>query len=435
MKTNSKLDAAIEKFKDIILSIDLSGTPGQDLTSGFFFSTEDGGIIFNKEEVEQYNLSIQTIREALPNKDLLSKKALEKMIQRTIILSLDPENKNTEKTHEKRTDIALMELKRALCSKPRKFTIYYPVENLEIARSPISIGNVSFCIFDKNELQKFYSTISENLVDEQKLIRKRIFDDLQNDAMFNRPVALIIVDALDFEAAKVIAHDELQKTLDVINFFVDLVFGKDVFVFIPGDYNKTLVTVPVIVDDDNDGFAIMSESSRPLIPLNLNIFVEKCRKRNLGLLRAGELLKTRKNKFEERLFASIRWAGRATIEFQKEEAFLLYTIALETIILCDNDRDELNYRLTIRLAHLIGKEPDEGGEPVLRKEVVRKARDLYGIRSRLVHTGNYSVTDADLYEIRQMAKLSILHILNLNPFINMQNADELRDWFDNEILK
>jgi hypothetical protein len=365
----------------------------------------------------------------------LSKKALEKTIQRTIILSLDPENKNTEKTREKRTDVALMELKSALCSEPRKFTIYYPVENLEIARSPISIGNVSFCIFDKNELQKFYSTISENLPDEQKLIRKRIFDDLQNDAMFNRPVALIIVEALDYEAAKVIAHDELQKTLDVLNFFVDLVFGKGVFVFLPGDYNKTKITVPVIVDSENNGFAIMYESSRPFIPLKLTMLIEKCQQRNLGLLRAGELLKTRKNKFEERLFAAIRWAGRATIEFQKEEAFLLYAIALETIILCDNDRDELNYRLTIRLAHLIGKEPDEGEEPVVRKEVVRKASNLYGIRSKIVHTGNYSVTDAELYEIRQMTKLSILHILNLDPFISMQKANELREWFNNEILK
>ncbi|MFZ0533234.1 MAG: hypothetical protein WAM09_08640 [Anaerolineales bacterium] len=430
-----EIDKTINILKQFILSIDLSGTPGQDLSSGFFFSTEDGGIILNREEVDQYEQCLQGIREALPNKELLSKKALEKMLQRAIILSLDPENKNTIKTRGKRTAKALMELKSDLLSAPRKFNIYYPVENLEIDNSPLIIGNVTFCIFDKKELRKFYSTISDSLQEKEKSIRMSLFDDLQNDALFNRPVAFINVEAVDSDAAKVIAHDELQKTLDVINFFVDLVFGKGVFVYIPGNCNKTLITVPMIIDGEKGGFAIMNERSQPLFPLNLNQFVEKCRQRNLGLIRAGELLKSTKNKFEERLFAAISWAGRATIEIQKEQAFLLYAIALETIILCDNDRDELNYRLTLRLAHLIGKEPNEGEEPILRKKVVKKAKDLYIARSQIVHTGNYHVTDAELYEIRQMTKLSILHILNLDPFISIQNTDELREWFDNEILK
>jgi hypothetical protein len=436
MKTNTKLDTAIQKFKDFILSIDLSGTPGQDISSGIVFTTEDGGIVLNKNEFVQYDLCNELIHEAMPNPDLISKKALERLTQKAIISSIDPENKHADKTREQRIDVALNILKSTLLSDLTKFNIYYPIENLELDVHSITIGNVTFCIFDNPQLQNFYSSISESLPEEQKLMRKSLFDDLQKNSIFNHPVALISVEALDFEAAKIIARDHLQKTLDVIHFFVDLVFGKDVFVFLPGDYNKTAITIPAIIDSGKGGSVISNERSHPLFPLNLNSFVERCKNRNLGLSKASELLKKdRKNKLEERLFAAIRWSGRATIEFQREESFLLYAIALETIVLCDNDKDELNYRLRIRVAHLIGREPDLGEVPESRKDISGRVKKLYDIRSQIVHTGNYSVTDAELYEIRQMAKLSILHILNLNPFINMQNADELRDWFDREILK
>ena len=164
------------------------------------------------------------------------------------------------------------------------------------------------------------------------------------------------------------------------------------------------------------------------MPFSLQQLLDTNKKRNLGFSKITDLLTKKRNGLEDRLISAIQWAGKATVEGKKEEAFLLYAISLESLVLLDNEKEELTYRLRTRVAHLLGKDLEN------RKKISAKVRDLYEIRSKIVHSGWFQVTDADLSLMRLYSKGCILHILNDEPFSSMNSINSLVEWFNERIL-
>ena len=74
--------------------------------------------------------------------------------------------------------------------------------------------------------------------------------------------------------------------------------------------------------------------------------------------RVESLLEKSRNEVEELLLTAVRWAGRATVARTREEAFLLFAIALECLVL-PKEGDELRYRLSQRVARLCGENVEQ----------------------------------------------------------------------------
>jgi hypothetical protein len=85
--------------------------------------------------------------------------------------------------------------------------------------------------------------------------------------------------------------------------------------------------------------------------------------------------------------------------------------------------------LATRCAHL-------GGGPSLeeKKLVVEKIRSLYGIRSKIVHSGNFQVNEAELSLIREYAVLSLFIVIDMEPFRSMNGIDDIERWFEAQLL-
>jgi hypothetical protein len=114
---------------------------------------------------------------------------------------------------------------------------------------------------------------------------------------------------------------------------------------------------------------------------------------------------------------------------RREEAFLLSAIALETIMLPGSGSNELAYRLRLRVAHLLGETLDE------RREIIRKIRNLYNIRSKIVHDGAYEVTDAELRQIRSFAKKATWRLLETPYLRKCPSLADMETWFESQILR
>ena len=110
------------------------------------------------------------------------------------------------------------------------------------------------------------------------------------------------------------------------------------------------------------------------------------------------------------------------------QRFFVYAIALESIVLSDNDAIELTYRLRVRTVHLLANDIDS------RRDLVTKLRDLYDIRSKIVHSGQYQVTDADLNLLRGITKTALIRISTRKEFLSMRSGKELGDWFQDRVL-
>lgn len=141
----------------------------------------------------------------------------------------------------------------------------------------------------------------------------------------------------------------------------------------------------------------------------------------------SELLK-QNHTFATRITASYVTAGAACVEPKSQLAFLLFAIALESVVLGKQIKTEITYQLSARVAHLLGSTLDE------KRSIVEQVNDIYRLRSAIVHSGRNDVSEADVYAVRNIC-LSSLQTLVASPnFAAMNCVEELDQWFDDRML-
>jgi len=426
-KQNKK--SAIKIVTEFINSLSNVGAISKETNFEMFFSVDDEGtLVLDGEDFHQYRETLKTIIDTYGS-EKISQKAIEKLFQKTILTVLDINEKRKEKTFLQRLEIAVEELHKSLTAVPTVFKVYYPINGLLKDGLPIKIGNVLFCVFDSEQYAQFYKILMEYKGDDKIRSNNAAFaESIKQSDIVGKTVGLVEVNAVDSEAAKISAIKELSFTRDIINFYSDLIPYFDGHIFLPGDKERCTINIPIIEQKTRPGFIFAYESVGPLMPLSLKQLSEVDEKQHLGLLKVNSLLSKKRNDLEEKLLAAIQWSGRATVETNKEDAFILYAISLESLVLIEKDKNELGYRLQIRVAHLLGKNLER------RKKIFSDIKYLYTIRSNIVHNGTIQVTDADLKLIRYYSKGCILHILNDEPFASMLNSTSLSDWFFEQVL-
>jgi hypothetical protein len=264
----------------------------------------------------------------------MSAKTIERLYQRAILTSLDITEHRRDLPFQVRLDQAVRDLRSAFTTKPYPFQVYYPIEGLELDELPFSFGNVSFRVLSPEDA----TALIQNLEHQQVRSRKRndylsVIDEMMHKGIVGRPMGVTTVMATESEAAKVLAIKELRLTLDVMNFFSDLIPYSNGYFFLPGDRSRTVVTTLITSSNAQHKYSVGGQVVGPLAPLSAKMLGDTEQTRQMGLAAANRVLVERKGAFQERLLSAIQWAGRATVEIRKEESFLLYAIALESLVL------------------------------------------------------------------------------------------------------
>ena len=65
----------------------------------------------------------------------------------------------------------------------------------------------------------------------------------------------------------------------------------------------------------------------------------------------------------------------------------------------------------------------------MRRAVEEKVKALYDIRSQIVHSGRYQVTDADLALLRTLTKGSLIRTCTDQEITQLTTPEELVAWF------
>lgn len=427
--SKNKLSSALNEISEFIKSLDVVEGISRETEYDLFFSQADEGtLLLSGKEATQYRQCLKLLIDTIDNESI-SPKAIETLYQKTILTTLDIHEKRRDKPFEQRLKIAIEELRSSLTTTLTIFSVYYPVFGLALDGLPIQVGNVLFCKFDDVHFEKFLKFLSEYEGDENEKAQRMSFgDSIKQSEIFGKPAGLIEVKAFDNIAAKTLALKELALTVDVINFFSDIIPYQKGHIYLPGNNERLTINVPIISNGEKPSFTFGYEVAGPLMPFSFPQLLENNKKRNWGFSEIVNLLAKKRNGLEDKIISAIQWAGKATVESKKEEAFLLYAISLESLILLDNEKEELGYRLRTRVAHLLGSDLES------RTKISNRVRDLYTVRSQIVHSGSYQVTDADISLIRSYSKNCILHIVNNEPFSSMDSINSLVQWFNEKIL-
>jgi len=193
-----------------------------------------------------------------------------------------------------------------------------------------------------------------------------------------------------------------------------------------GDCYRGTLTVGVL----DTQFGTSHEAHGPLGELSIPRLHDLSRTHNLGLERLATMLgASAPSTYEQRLLAAAGWAGRATLAARPEECFLLLAVALETAALGGAAHQDVAYQVRLRVAQILrgaGRDP---------RDVSRHVKDLYAIRSKIVHSGHFQVPDADVWLLKELCHATIRRLLADPPFQEFHTEEDLREWFESSLWR
>ena len=328
-----------------------------------------------------------------------------------------------------RVTAAVERLKALAARESELFECWIEVGGVHQESLPWRFGRVRFVKFNEYRRRRLHKSIRDVSPDSHKPSASRIRSlvDARQDHLLGSSFGVIECQARDSKAATTLAKGEVRETLESMNFFSDLVPCNHSWLFLPGEQESTGTTAIAVGRRGS-----VRVSSSHVGPLGGYAISRIASQKGIGKVakRISRLLQIRdRNEVEELLLTSVRWAGRATVSPLREEAFMLYAIALECIVLPGTDGGELRHRLSQRVARMMP------GTVASRIDHRKATKRLYDIRSKIVHSGHYEVGEDELYQIRVIAKGVILRLLSSATVADFGTIKALEDWYERRMLE
>ncbi len=445
MNANSSraLDSPLQALRELIEHINRElSSPEQPDPSKLFelgvqthiFERKDyGSLVLFGERGDQYFdclLALQKVANAKIER--ISFSAVESATQLAILKALDIAKKQPTVEFSEKLQSALTELRNTLSEQPISWSVHREVAGLDPVGLPRLVGNTEFYVMDQDRVSSFDGRIAA-IVDRMRDIKtdketaKKNLSTQLFQGLLGKTCAHVRVSATDSNAANALALKQLRQTIDVINFFIGILGLSNAQVYLPWEANPHIARSFTLADNgEHSNWGNFWQG--PWVPLSFSLIQGK-RAEGIGFSRASTILgKSNPNSIEDRLLSAMQWAGRASIVERKEEAFLLFTVALESLLLDIQEKQQLRYRFAVGGAHLLGSGLES------KREMSTALKKLYDLRSAIVHSGSTDISDSDRDTVRYFARRAIYRILATKPFLDMSTEDELDKWFEDQVL-
>ena len=355
----------------------------------------------------------------------LSESALDSALKTAVFECVDIP-KQRDKDLDVRLDNALEKLQKFLNRPPERYECYIEVGGLDISSLRGSFGDIRFVSFNKYQLEKLRKTIRMKHAGD--LSEKLEFIDIGLRPLLNHLLAVVKVNARDNRAAKTLAERKLRTHMECLNFFSGII-SRDSTLFLAKDpYSDSTRGFSIAASGSINIFDIFTETAVNPSRSTAGFSLKELRQSPDSMVRRaarhlGTLLKKEnRNKVEEVTLRAVYWGGRATAEQTREESFLFFTVALECLVLPNRNNLELSYRLSQRVAQLLGRNTRE------RRNLMERTKKLYVIRSKIVHSGHYEVNEEEYAEIYNITKSTILKLLASQHVRGFSQLDDFENW-------
>jgi Apea-like HEPN len=437
-QNRSRFDSALVRLRQLIQQISTDHQPDalpffqKGVRTYIIQHPEYGSLVLVGEHGDNYFQSVLDLYNAANAKsEHISFNLVESATQVAILKALNVVNKQPTEEFLNRLDAALTELKENLSKQPIIWSVQLEVTGLYGGGLPRTVGDTEFYVMDQHKMSVLQSQaatilhwtgVPELSADRfRKPLSEQVVPELLGKIFANARIP-----ASDPDAAKALGFNRLRLTADVTNFFARILGLSDTQVGLPWDAQFHHVHSLTLAE--NARHVMLSHSFHgPFAPLDLAVIAERAD--HIGFARASALLaKTNLNSIESRLLSALRWAGRGWVEDRREEAFLLFVVALESLLLDNQNKEQLRYRFAVRGAHLLGTSLEEN------KKLSKQLKSFYDLRSAIVHSGSVEVSDSDRDTVRFVASRAIYKVLATKPFADMTAEEELDNWFESEIL-
>jgi hypothetical protein len=356
----------------------------------------------------------------VPREDL-SRWSVEAFLQDALFAALAMPSPSAE-GFEDRLRTALDGLLRLLGAPSQKFTCWIPVGGLALDVPSARFGDVRFATFSQRQLRSMARRAPPST--QRHTAWKFSMTSLRKHGAWKRPCAVVEIEARDFSSAEALARRRTRQILDVLNLFTNVVPYTNGWFYLRGETTRAQEVVPT---QRHDGTLMANHVTLPPLA-DVSWKGIRGARHVAGPLRALSQLATKRKYGAELWFSSAQWVGRAAVDRRREQSFLLYAIALETMVSPTKEGQGVGQRIRLRVAHILGKTVNA------RERIAKEVNKLYGTRSKIVHHGSYEVTDDELGRMRVIVTSTLFRLLR-NRRLHAMTRDELADWFDRKLLR
>jgi hypothetical protein len=414
------LTSAVRQLETFVTNLEFDTTPPRSFGSEPLIMLSDGEattVYIRGQDSEALIECVQTIFDSVSEKEIISRDSVDRLVS-DLILHVARVKREKPSDFQAQLNDELRGLTNSLNSQPTEWELYIPVFWLAVSELPFQVGQVRLYQGDASGTQEYWQRVVE-LNPTYDGTPPDHFRLAHLDSQFgDKNIACIRVSALDLASAQSLALKKVRRTLDCINFFSNKQMGTALHV--RGDVEQGRQVEAAIQHSQvaTPHWRARSTGPRRAMPIK-----QISARRGFG--RVSDLLaKENPNDLEDRILRAVQWAGRARVEPHAEKSFLLFAVALETLLLKDS-KTELIYRLTLRAAHLLSSLDLDS-----RKMAVAQIKKLYDTRSKIVHAGKFDVTDSELNLIDLYTTVALSTVLDREPFRGMTTEKEFEDWFE-----
>jgi len=414
-----KLAALVHRINVEAVQAEADGVRHYGIKDDFLMFEEEGlgGLILTNEDAKEYRCCVDGMHEIAAGKaERISRSAVASLIQRAILKALDVTHTAAERDFSTRLATALADLKQELRAKPVLWEVHLSAE-LMSDKLPYTFGRCEFYLGDSTSVARLLERVGRSKENSQ-VVREAV-----NETIGGKSVISTTVHAVDAVAAQILGQELIRQTVDILSFFANLGGQPRCQILLPEDPRAAMANTFLFAEETRERHA-SSAWVGPIAPFSFS----GPQLHAAGLDRTSEMLKKQApSEFELRILSALQWAGKASVEPRREEAFLLFAVSLESLLLERDDKSEIAETLALRLAHLISA-------PGTRLMVYRDVKRLYRIRSKIVHSGSFDVGEDQLSEIRYYTRFALLTML-LSPQVSGLDTDaELTEWFRSRLL-
>lgn len=347
------------------------------------------------------------------------------------------------------------EIEREL-NKIQKWQFLIPIENMMLKeRKSFSLGKVKFYPFSVYRRRQWIKDLKDILAKSPHYNDKEKDSIIKSDRdllsrMEGKIYAEIYVKGR-LERARELALQQVRLTLGVLKLYWTHLDDKSKRYF--GISNEV---IPKKIPSETS--LVLAKTPRQMsylpfgFPTLFNFEIDEERiywMKGQGINKFDEILKKDYPSYvESKLLAAIYWFAKAVdippVEVDEEkiyyiqqkghklekleffnmgDRFLKLMIALEALLVLDRN-EPLKANISERGALIAGREYGE------RKEIKKKLKDFYDIRSDMVHRGESAITNSQVIELMNLTrKIIVTMARNLNRW-KISSKEDIREWFE-----
>jgi hypothetical protein len=368
-----------------------------------FYIVDDG-----YDAIEHF---VDAINEDNTIKAKIGRKAIE-----GVVIAVVRKYKDTSNPQQKALQIESRSMMASLHALIEETEATVPVENLVlVGLTELVVGKVKF-VPSSTALPAMQQKLAQSLgsnTDADKQAKISILEDTAVAHYRNSPTCAELT--LDAEHNRVteLVDSEVDASLNLLRCYTHLFFPKDARAFI-GLKGVISESTRPCVDFTANGFHINLQKVGMFFPYTVTPDVLEEMVKHYAFNELSDVLKKEeadRTGLERVIVTAIRWLGRSVNATDLPEQVLSLAIALERLMIPDNEQGGKADSLALRLAFLVGENEDS------RRIIYDQGKKLYRLRSDVVHDGRIQLPTADIEKLEGYSCLALIKM-----------AQNLKDW-------